>query len=785
MDAPDHFIPNRDPRQFYPLYDFLRPISASVAEKYILALTAPGDLVIDPFGAMPTLAHVALKLGRRAIVIESNPLWAWLVRMMASLPPASEIDAALSQLGDTPKDDSTLRTHINQLYTTTCAACHAPTPADFFVHSRDAGIIARHYTCTRCGETRHDPASDEDVQLAERISTRGMHYHYALDRVTPQDDLHSDRIRKILDLYTPRNLYALVTLTQKIESRFHATRERSILLLLLLHLLDRGTSLYAATSMLAKPKAGSMAFSQADVPAQGATAQLTQHKQFVEFNLWREIELAVRALSHSNPALELAESARLVAASAEKGAFVGRANAITLKRDIPKQAAALIFTTPPPRRILVWALSYFWGAWILGRAAARPLAPFLDSQKDFNWESRWYSDALAESFSALSELLRANSHIVFAFEESWHQVIEALFLAAAKAGWELESFLFQPHIGEFARREFDDVRGEYRISFIAPSPLSPAADAARQAGPSHPQLEKQIRATSLAAASDLLARRGEALAFSWVHHAALGRLARERLLAQVVTANPKPTPGRFLHSALIAGLSDGYAGDFDHFESKEQFCWLRRSSALDPPLALRVDDAIHLILSEGKSVSREELEDKIYRQFPDNLTPEAGLIELCAAACADERDGKWLWRAESTSNAKLAALDVLARLGERLEFQIAQGPAPFDLTWNLGGEIAHGFIWSDRARIGELGQIHVAPAHGYLLIPETSVALLAEITHRMPHITDAFHEAGWHFVRPPFAEKLLNEEKLERGDIPLMTGLAPPGAQDRTQLELF
>ena len=42
-------------------------------EPCILAGSARGDIVLDPFGGSGTTAEVALKHGRRAILIELNP----------------------------------------------------------------------------------------------------------------------------------------------------------------------------------------------------------------------------------------------------------------------------------------------------------------------------------------------------------------------------------------------------------------------------------------------------------------------------------------------------------------------------------------------------------------------------------------------------------------------------------------------------------------------------------------------------------------------------------------
>lgn len=758
MDSLDVFIPNRDAPTFYPLRSYLRVPPASVAEKYIAMLTAPGDLVIDPFACTPTIAQVAQTLGRRAIAVESNPLWSWLARAMATQHNAPEIDAAFARLGDALKDDVPLRAHIDQLYATQCAACHQWTPADYFIHARDAGPIQRHYTCVHCGATRDDSAAEDDLKRAKTFEPRGFHFHFAFERVAPAENLHAERIRKILDTYTPRNLYALVTLTIKIDALFRAGREREILFLLLLHLLDRGTSFYTNAS----PE---------------TIAQLTTHKQFVEFNLWREMERAARALGRESLALDPADSALQVVQSETPRGFVGRGSARTLVGEIPNETAALTLAAPPSRRLAVWVLSYCWGAWILGRAAVQSLVPFLDSDKtDAAWERRWYFDSLTASLNAIAKLSRSDARAVFVFIEAWHEAIEALLLTAS-AKFDLENFLFQPRLDEVPRSEFDDIRGDYRIVF-----------AKRERVPreklSDPELEKKIRTAALDGGKEILTRRGEPLAFSWLHHAAYARLAHAGLLTQAVDRHIKTSPGRFVFQTVREGLSEGYAHDFDHYESPGQFVWLRRAPA-DPPLIDRVDDAVRELLSRGAPMARQELEDEIYRKFSGDLTPEAGLIELCANAYADERDGAWRWRAGDIHAERSRAFDLLVQLGERVEYAVERGSQPFDLAWKLDRDVAHGFIWRDRASFADLARIHVAPARGYLVIPEAQVSLLQAKVRRLPHLADAFREAGWDFVRVPFVEKILQTEKIERHDVMLMAGLVPPVAEEKAQLELF
>lgn len=783
MDALDYFIPDRDARAAYPLRDFVRAPSISVARKYIEALTKPGDLIVDPFGATPDVAIAAHTLGRRAIVVDSNPLWAWLARAMVVLPGENEINAALTKLGDAMKDDAPLRAHIAQLYATICSACGKATPVDYFVHARDGGIVKRQYTCTHCGETRDEDAVDDDRKRAQSFDAHGLHYHLAFERVIPEDKLYGDRIEKMLDLYTPRNLYALVTLTQKIDSLFRAPRERNILLVLLLHLLDRGTSFY---------------------PTPDSAPQLKAHERFVEFNLWREIEIAARALGENARPLPLAESITDVLNADSPRVFIGRGNAASLAREIPPQSVALVLSSQPTRRLGLLALTYFWGAWILGRANVAMLVPALDSQKDFAWELRRYAEILDESLTAIRASMRVDARAVFVFDETRHLAIEALLMASATARLDLESFLYQPRVGDTAHSEFGDLRGSYRIAFRksetpaargANGELELPSDDARdlyRAPASAPRtvnvarLEEAIRLAALKAAREIFARRGQALAFTWVHHAAYVRIAREGLLAQTVAAKLKTPPRHFVHTAVFDGLSAGYAEDFDHYATPTQFVWLRRAP-LDAPLIDRVDDAVREILSRGE-LAREELHDVIHRQFPGDLTPEAGLIDLCVAAS----------RVSVTERTR--AIEGLMQLGERLEytvisdfrFQVSDATANrkskiehFDVAWLTDGEMAHGFIWRERAHFADLCTIQIAPACGYIIVPENVVGLLQAKLSRLPLLADAFHEAGWQFVRASFAERLLNQATVDRHDLIFMTGLEPPPFEKGKQLELF
>lgn len=783
----DHFIPDRDAPAFNLLGSFLSSPPASVAEKYIAAYTAPGDLIIDPFATTPAIARLALQIDRRAIAFESNPLWAWVARALATIPAAPEINATLARLGDAMKDDAPLRSHIAHLYDTRCSACSQLTPVDYFIHQRDEGPVHRHYTCAHCGAVRDEPATPDDIERFKRFDAKGMHYHLAFERVVPEDQLWANRIRNLLDLYTPRNLYALVTLTIKGDTLLRTPIEKQILNLVLLHLLDRGAALY---SSVAEP------------------ARFSRHKQFIEFNLWREAENVAHELGKTN-ALALADTPKLVAEIQMPSVWLGRASVRKVSEEIAPSSAALVLAALPARRAAMGALSYFWGAWTLKRSAVRSLVPFLDPQtSDPAWERSWYLESLAATMNALAKILRPDGRAVFIFEESNYETIEALLLSAVGANIDLDNFIFQPHSNESPRRIYDHMRASYRLSFTS-SQQHQSDDSARTRNQTAPEkargggaadLKKQIQSTALLAARDILTQRGEPLAFSWLHHAAYTRAAREGLLRAVMRANFKSATGRFVFQSVLEGLSEGYTQDFDHLGG----LWLRRLRSsgpldkTDPPLIDRVEKEVREIIDrertngssqslpsevngntvaslEGESPSRDKIEDEVYEKFSGDLTPEEGLIDLCIRAAARE----------NFAEERTRAMQMVRGLGERLGYAVAQNVKPFDWTWTASGEIAHGFVWRERPAFADLARLHIAPARGYLIIPESQVELLREKVRRLPLLVDAYRDAGWDYVRVPSLMKLLEKEPLERSDLVLMPGLVPMVAEPSAQLELL
>ncbi len=770
------FVPNRDGR-FYLLGAHRQPLAENVAARIIESCTQPNDLIVDPFIASDAIVRAALERGRRIIAADSNPIVAWAARIQATLPNARDLNAALLRLGDARKEGETLHGALEKLYASQCAQCGGAVTVDYFVWKRYSGknlLAEKMYACANCG-ARRDDATEADRQRAKDAAPRGLSYHLLVQRLIADDPANTPHIKRLLELYSPRNLNALATVTQKLDAEFRDDAARNVLAVVMLHALDVGTSLYASRDAL-------------------PTREIPD--EFVEINIWRALETAARGLGERAPALRLASNPAQVLKSATPAAFIGQGGARFLSENAPNANAALILSSPARLDPTFWELSFLWTRWLLGKNTATPLEPLLDEKRQ-RWS--WYGEALTNSLADVARLAREDARLVIAFPSGSHAMIEALMLAASPV-FALEHFAFRPERGAVRSTEWGALRGKYEAVWTRADTSPPPA--------SLQNIATKIRAGSLRAAREILDARNEPLAYSWLHHAALEKLARENILAETIGATYREGDNafQFLRHRMEEGFKEGYVEEIDHWEEKGRVLWEKRVAGsgergAGSDFAARVEGAAREILEARRKISVEELEDELLKRFGGLLTPESELVEMCARVCAELKENEWVWR-ESNGNEEMTRARSLAiQLGERLGFEVIENSEAFDLIWraekiipaSASGAMRQEKIFEDayaimfRARVDfqELIARRATPLRGLVVIPETQVELTRERLRRDPRWVKKLERAGWEFLRVPMLEMLLRGEYVTRSEIQLAWGLEPALLEGREQMELF
>jgi hypothetical protein len=329
--------------------------------------------VVDLFCQGPTVVREAAAAGRRALGLSVNPLLLVAARLGIGRRDTDALNAAFTHLADSPKGDVPLYRHLTSLYDSACPACGAPGVAEWFAWDRDGGYpFKKAVRCPRCKEVQEGTPDDEDVESARRTSLRGLAYYYALDRVAPPGHAARERAAELVELYTPRNLSALMDLGRRLEGLETDEEVKLALTGVLLDCFDAGSNLDPYGEERPRPRI------------------LRAPSLYVERNVWLCFEegfssLLTDGLPFSAP--EATDVVALVSGEAEGYALVSH-EARDASKVIRPGSAALIVTDSPRPDAVFWALSALWAGWLWESPAARRLRPFLRRRR-FDWEWHW------------------------------------------------------------------------------------------------------------------------------------------------------------------------------------------------------------------------------------------------------------------------------------------------------------------------------------------------------------------------------------------------------------
>jgi hypothetical protein len=758
----DYFVPGIQNGEERILPDLRWPIPAGVAEAYVAAYTEPGEGALVPYCQGPSVVREILSPGRRAIAVNFDPLLVLVVRTELDPPSVRDLDAAVARVGDSFKQGVPLRHSLAGLYATTCPACQRPAVAEYLVWDREQGQpVDKYLRCPACGWDGRAAVDPEDTERLKEVPSQGMHYHYVLDRVSPasQERAIRSRLETMLELYTPRNLYALAELTLKIESLYPEGPLGQALKVLLLDCLDRCSSL-------------------APLPGRsGRRRGLRRPGRFLERNVWLAFEEAAVRLHASaalptspgeaKPVPKLAASLEAFYSAEEEVGVIDRGLIRDLARTVPPRSLGLILTSPPALDSAAWSLSYLWGGWSLGAEAVAPLRPLLRQRTP---DTAWYARVMTGSLATLVDLLRDDGRLVLVLTAQRPAMVEALVLAASQARMGVTCLV----------QRGSDYRLELTPSFPQPVTIP------------HEPLDVQIRRVVMEAMVETIRAFGEPVAWHKLHAAIQQRLAQTGLLSRAAErTEAAPSPLDLVAERVSEVLDDPRLVRLVANGGRKELWWLAAPGEVAPALCDRVELAAYKVLQGTLALTEADFATRVYSQFPGPLTPDADLVAACLRAYGNEATpGYWQLRKEDLAETRQAERGMITErlltLGQRLGYQ-AEVRAPFDATWFDGEEVRAVFAVRWQAVLGEalaLGD-QAAGARFYLVIPGGRSALVSFKLHRNPLWQEAVDRAGWWFVKYRHVRQLVDQPEVDEYTLRTIVGLDPIVERETAQLPLF
>jgi hypothetical protein len=436
---------------------FAPPPPPALIAARLEAASAPGDIVLDPFGRGGWVARSALDHQRRAVSLETTPLDRLLAEIVLRPPDLRHLDAAVQSLAASARRESSLKASISDRYASRCATCDRPVVLDEVTWAVEPGDeddrrggprpVRRHYRCTVCrdqlggGAQRQAPM--EPADLARIDDPDAPLARARLRERFPVLDGGEALADELLDLHTPRQLVALEAILERVETDLRAASIASALRLAFLHAVGPASRLATSPGRVAPLR---IATGHVRPPGGG---------HFRERNPWVAFEEGVRLVRGFIQRLEggswgpvparlgddlrslvdgSATTVLKLATPAAFGALGLEAEHLAGTPDRPR--VRLVLGMQPPRpsaERLAWA--YHATAWSLGYEAAAmlPLEPLFGPAVRASWG--WQAATLARSLRDLERVLARNARIMLLLEGDGTESLVATVLGGVTAGY--------------------------------------------------------------------------------------------------------------------------------------------------------------------------------------------------------------------------------------------------------------------------------------------------------------------------------------------------------------
>ena len=693
----------------------------------------------------------------------------------------------------------------------------------------------------RSGRPRYASTVHPDPSAPPVTDVRqSLHYQQLRDRF-PVLDGRSELVDELLDLYTPRNLYALQTIANKIDAEFREPSLAAVFRLALAACLLPGSRLNGYPGRVASLRISGGHVRQ---PA-------SRHQR--EVNVWRLFEAAVHDVRTAIAALGRDRRPARFAADLDELGGVGAANVLWIRcrpavvgQYLPPDGVDLVLGSPPPAgSVDEMSFEYLATAWLLGREAAETLRlePLFGAAQAAGEPAE--ATAMRHAMASAAGALKPGGWCNLLIEGNDLDRMLAAAVAGAAAELELVDVVHRESLrsGEAVALHFRKASAEDRLRrVIEPAPLQLGAEDGHL---TYPELAEAIDR----AATALLRRRGEPVGLIRMGAAVLVELQRSGLLARLATSRgPAPDAGDAPPEGgvtvdrpergpnLLATLLHEELARDDHpsltrlGEAGRPLWWLRRPELDEAPLADRVEWATFSVLTTAGRLDEHAFLERIYVLFPGLEAPDEELVRACLAAYAavgekgllrteetlsDRQDdharligtlvdyghrlGLRAWVGKREHDRPYAGTTLLLRLrdDERRAYLplIVRAPAEtlaaIDAIWYVRGRMAFMFDVEWTAMLGDTilrRGVQIEPTDHqarFCVFPSERTELLRLKLDRSPWLRAEVERQNWHFLKWQHLEGLAARDGASLEWLEPILGLDPLIERGGEQLTMF
>ncbi len=417
----------------YAMHKYWSKKPHNLVAAYIARFSEPGDVVLDPFCGSGVTVVESVRLCRKALGFDINPIAVFLTKMGLERVDIDRLKEAYAAI------ESMTVPFIEELYRTECPNCANENALATHFIWQDGSISEVWVSCAECRTSKATKSPDRrDIEAIQSLDRPNCWYPkvplYENARINAKSGM------KISDLFTDRALHALSFLLSQIE-KIEDVPIRNTLRLCFSASLPQASRMVFVIRRRGKTSGGE------NKPKAEVGSWVIGYwipKEHFEINVWRCFKNRFRRIIKGKseisdvfprPVEEFTSIEHL--ASTNEGYYVNIGNATCLP--IESESVDYIFTDPPHgNRLPYLELSLMWNSWL--------------GLTDINWDDeivvsaaktrhknlKDYQRRLAVTLRELWRVLKPGKYLSIAFNSLDDSTWLSLLNSCTQAGFNLQ-----------------------------------------------------------------------------------------------------------------------------------------------------------------------------------------------------------------------------------------------------------------------------------------------------------------------------------------------------------
>jgi len=758
----DFMIPPKTHIPMYLMHKYWARKPHNVVAEYIEVYSKKGEIVLDPFVGSGVTAIESLRLGRKVIATDLDPMSTFITRM--TILPIN-LDEFKKQFAEIKKK---VKTGIDSLYETTCHKCNKKTTATAFIWERNHPTLIR-YTCNCSKGTQWKEVADADLRKIEEIRKTDIPFWYPDNELVWNTRVNVHKGERVPDLFTKRNLIALSMIYHEIE----AIKNEGL----------RNAMSFTFSSAL--PQASKMVFvirkrgrskgvAKESTPEVGswATRGYWVPSEFFEINAWNCFENRFRKVyrgkKESNEKIPIVNEARDVdELSKDKNVLIKTHNALELLSIVPAESVDYVFTDPPYGDSVPYLeLDYMWSSWMKFDANFEDEIIISDSpvRKEKNFDM--YRKMLGKAFRQIYRVLKKDRYLTVTFHNTDIKIYNTIISSVILAGFDLEKIVYQPPARASPKgllAPYGSAVGDYYIRFRKTEKESLGLAV-------YSEIDKErYELIIINTVKKIIGERGEPTSYSTIINS-YPIIYKELKKMGYLFSAPEG-----IEDILKRALNKEFVLiDVKNSKGKVigQKWWVKGVKFLDRvPLSERVEAITMDILNREIKVSFDDVLRQIYLKFTNALTPDTQSVKEVLEEYAEKtKDGKWRLKPKirQRESEHDSIVEMLAVLGTKAGFEVyadlegwrkmpkfglpeenLDRIKEIDVVWYDKNEITHEYEVENTTGITEAivrgSNIPSTKAKRYIVIPEERQDFFYRKISE-PMLKKEVEEYDWQFI---------------------------------------